>query len=85
MIEPFKYLIQPVAIERDENGRILREIPGEILSVYSATQAETAIKEFETQLDQLNEQGGKDAGDRNGGVGDHVRQPELPGQRARPG
>lgn len=51
-IEPFKYLLQPVALERDpETGRIVRELPGETLAVYSAAQAAEVIAEFETQLE----------------------------------
>jgi hypothetical protein len=50
MIEPFKYIIQPVAIERDDGGRVTREIPGEMVSVYNAEQAVEAITEFEQQL-----------------------------------
>jgi hypothetical protein len=50
VIEPFKYLIQPVAIERGEDGRIVREVPGETVSVYSAEQALQLVEQFEAQL-----------------------------------
>lgn len=51
MIEPLKYLLQPVAYERDnETGRVLREIPAETVVVYSAEQAAAAIEKFENGL-----------------------------------
>lgn len=50
MIEPFKYLIQPVAIERSEEGVIVREIPAETIAVYSLEQATQAIETFEANL-----------------------------------
>lgn len=50
MIEPFKYLIQPVAVERGENGRVVREMPGEVIAVYNADQAVEAIREFEKTI-----------------------------------
>lgn len=54
MIEPLKYLIQPVAYERDdETGRVLRELPGETVTVYSAEQAAEAIEQFEQKLSAL--------------------------------
>ena len=55
-VEPFKYLIQPVAIERDESsGRVTREIPGEVLTVFTAEDAQRAVTEFEATLAQLTE------------------------------
>jgi hypothetical protein len=57
LIEPFKYLIQPVAIERDESGRITGEKPAQVLVVYSAAEAVTAIEQFEQELHRLNEEG----------------------------
>jgi len=54
MIEPLKYLLQPIAYERDdETGRVLREIPGETVAVYSAEQAKEAIEQFEQKLNEL--------------------------------
>lgn len=54
MIEPLKYLIQPVAYERDdESGRVLRELPGETIVVFSAEQAASAIEQFEANLVEL--------------------------------
>jgi hypothetical protein len=54
MIEPLKYLLTPVAYERDdETGRVLREMPGETVTVYSAEQAKEAIEQFEAKLSEL--------------------------------
>lgn len=52
-VEPFKWLLQPVCVERDESGRVTREIPGEILQVFSAAQAVEAIDEFEAKLQEM--------------------------------
>lgn len=50
-IRPFKYLLQPVAVEQDdETGRLLRELPAEPVTVYNGEQALKAIEEFEMQL-----------------------------------
>lgn len=50
MIEPFKYLLQPVAYERGDDGRVIREIAGEPLVVFNAEQAAQAIMMFEQNL-----------------------------------
>lgn len=81
MIEPFKYLIQPVAIERDDTGRVTREMPGEVFNVFSAAQAAEAIVEFEAQIEKLNEEA-QDAGDGSNGAQHRVRQPKVSGERA---
>ena len=82
MIEPMKYLIQPVAVERDpDTGRITREIPGEVITVYNAAQAAEAIVEFEAQLERLNQEGGQDASSGSNGVADQLRQREVSGER----
>jgi len=77
MLETLKYLIQPVAIERDENGRILREVPGETKSAYSLEQIQQLVAEFEQAIVNAN-QGGEDAGQRSNGVADQLRQPSVP-------
>jgi hypothetical protein len=56
MIEPFKYLIQPVAVERDEAGRIVAERPAQTLAVYSAAEAVQAIEQFEQELQNYNKE-----------------------------
>jgi hypothetical protein len=50
MIEPFKYLIQPVALERDPDGHIVREVSAEPVAVYSLEQAVALIERFELEL-----------------------------------
>jgi Ser/Thr protein kinase RdoA (MazF antagonist) len=62
MIEPLRYLIQPIAYERDdETGRVIREIPGQVVTVYTANQAADAVMEFENALKQLTTEGAQDA------------------------
>lgn len=59
MIEPFKYLLQPVALERDpDTGRAVREMPGQVLTVYDAAEAADAIARFELELAALIEHEG---------------------------
>lgn len=46
-IEPLKFLLQPVAYERDdETGRVVREIPAQVFTVFSAEEAAFAVNEF---------------------------------------
>jgi hypothetical protein len=85
MIEPLKYLLQPIAYERDdETGRVLREIPGQVITVYTANQAADAVMEFEAALKTLTQQTEEvtDASHRNGGASDQLRQPGLSRERA---
>lgn len=56
-VEPFKYLLQPVALERNGTGRVLRELPAPVLTVYNAEQAAEAVREFEAQLVNHNQEG----------------------------
>jgi len=80
MIEPLKYLIQPVAYERDvETGRVIREMPGETITVFSADQAMTAILEFERQVERIQEQKeATNASDPGDNARNQLRQPGLP-------
>lgn len=78
-VEPFKYMIQPVAIERDDAGQIRREIPGEVVSVYSLTQAIEAITMFEEQLKQMTQRSDNGSNPNDSDRSD-VRQPELSGE-----
>lgn len=52
MIKPFKYLIQPVALEFD-GDRIVREVPAETVTVYDSEQARDAIEQFVAKLSEL--------------------------------
>jgi len=54
MLEPFKYLLQPVALERDQDGQIIREVPGETMHLYTLEQLAGAVEQWETQLGRLN-------------------------------
>jgi len=79
-IEPFKYLIQPVAVERDETGRIVRELPGEVATVYGVAEAIACVEQFERAISEM------DGGEMNGsrprvGDKDQLRQSELSGER----
>lgn len=49
-------MLQPVALERGPDGRVVRELPGETLTVYNAAAAAEAIAEFEQRLATLNEE-----------------------------
>lgn len=54
-IRPFKYLLQAVAVEVDnDSGRLLREIPAEPVTVYSAEQAVEVIEGIEKQIVAMN-------------------------------
>jgi hypothetical protein len=53
VIERLKFLLQPVAIERDDDGKIVREMPAEVITVYSAEQAALAVTEFEAALAEM--------------------------------
>jgi len=68
MLEPLKYLVQPVAVERDDRtGRLTREVPAAVLTVYDADQAADVIHSFEASLHGL-------AADLNGGMPMPVEQ-----------
>lgn len=77
MIEAYKWLIQPIAIERDdETGRVTRELPGQVVTVFTADDAARAVTEFEAAIQQLQE-GASDASNGDGRVADHLRQPNM--------
>jgi len=81
MLEPLKYLIQCVAIERDPlTQRVVREVPAETISVFSAEEAHEKITQFEHELRNLNEREGENAGNRDNGAAHHLRQPDVSGQ-----
>jgi len=78
-IEPFKYLIQPVAIERGEDGRITRELPGETLSVFNVDDAVKLITEFERLIsEQQTGEVSENGRGREDRVEDHLRQSGVP-------
>lgn len=50
-VRPFKYLLQAVAIEVDDDtGKLVREVYSETVTVYDAEQAAKAITEIEEQI-----------------------------------
>jgi hypothetical protein len=56
-VEPFKYLLQPVAVERDdETGRIVKEHPAQVVTVFTAEDAARAVVEFEKALVEMTQQ-----------------------------
>jgi hypothetical protein len=58
-VEPFKYLIQAVAVERDdETGRIVKEHPAQVVTVFTAEDAARAVQEFEKTLAEMQSQNG---------------------------
>lgn len=86
MLEPFKYMIQCVAIERDEQGQIVREVPAETQSAYRVEQAQEIITKFQQEIARLNSegqpqlQGGMPDGNGTGdGNQDYVRQSQVSG------
>jgi len=81
MIERFKYIIQAVAIERDDStGEIIREIPAQPVNAYNINQAVQVMSEFEHRLQP---QGGEVNGNGTGDGGEHhMRQPEVSGKQA---
>jgi len=87
MLEVLKFLIQPVAIERDANGKIIREVPGDVISIFDPAKAEEAMRGFEMQIRNLNSQQPQQqpqGGDANGIGGsnsnqDNLRQPQMSG------
>jgi hypothetical protein len=56
LIEPFKYILQIVALERDdETGKIVREVPSEPFVAYAPEQIINAVLKFEDQIVQQRE------------------------------
>jgi hypothetical protein len=83
-IEPFKYLIQAVAIERDDAGRIVAERIAEVVTVFNAEQAAEAVREFEravTQITTEGEQHEPDQQDNGRAEGDPAGRPPAGGVR----
>lgn len=85
MLEPLKYLIQCVAIERDPlTQRVVREVPAETISVFSAEEAHEKITQFEHELRNLNErEEDENAGSGGNGTAHHLRQPDLSREQPR--
>ena len=61
MLTVHKYLIQPVLVERDEEGRTVGEMPGQTFHAFDAAGAAEAIAKYEQSLAEWNIQ-------QNGGI-----------------
>jgi len=66
VIEPFKYLIQPVALERDEHGRVIAERIAQPVTAYNLTQVTKVVYDFEQEIERLNQEGAQHGGQDNG-------------------
>ena len=60
-LEPFKYLIQCIAIERDESGRVVTERVAQAQTVYAPNDVMTVMHDFEMELERLNRNGSNGA------------------------
>jgi ADP-dependent phosphofructokinase/glucokinase len=56
-IELLKVLVQPVAIERDEDGRIIGEKVGEAIALFTPEQISEYVDQLREQIDQANRNG----------------------------
>lgn len=57
MLEPLKYIVQCVALERDEHGKIVGERPTQAQPAYSYDEIQRIVSEFQQEIERLNEQG----------------------------
>jgi hypothetical protein len=48
--KPFKYVVTPVAVEVDDDGRVSREIVGEAKALYTPAQVFEFVSQVEAQL-----------------------------------
>jgi len=84
-LEPFKYIVQCVAIERDEQGNVVREVPAEAQNAYQTEHINEIIRKFQEEIARLNRQSpqsseGSENGSRDSdGHQDYVRQSEVSG------
>src|SRR5262245_53313643 len=74
MLEPFKYLIQCVAVERDEDGRIVAERYTEPQTAYLPNTLMEIAHNFEQELERMN----KEARDGEGEARDGVQGGPVP-------
>ena len=78
MYEPFKYVVQCVAIERDEQGNVVREMPAEPANTYNIDQIQALIQKFHEELANMNAGGSANGNGNGAGNQDHLRQSEVP-------
>jgi predicted neutral ceramidase superfamily lipid hydrolase len=86
MLELLKLIVQPVILERDPDGNVAGERFGEQIVLYTRGQLDEFYLALEAAILTENEKEVvADAGNRDNGVADQLRQPGLPRQHARPG
>ena len=74
-LELLKVIVQPVVLERDEEGRIVAERIGDTIALYTLEQISKFVESLKTQLE-----GEANAGNGNNGDEHRLRQPSLPGE-----
>jgi len=80
MLELLKIMVQPVVLERGEDGDIVGERVGEVIALYAPEQIYEFVRLLKSQL----EEGEANAGNGSNSAPDRMRQPGVPGQRAGP-
>jgi hypothetical protein len=58
MLKTFKYLVQPVLLDLNDEGEPFREIPGEVASLFNREQIEEFISNVENRVAEANLNGG---------------------------
>jgi hypothetical protein len=84
MLELLKLIVQPVILERDQDGNAVGERLGEPTSLYTRGQLNEFYLALEAAIQTENEKGAADAGNGDNGATDQLRQPGLPRQHTRP-
>lgn len=49
-LKPFKFAVRAVVVETDEEGNIVGERPGDVLTIYGTAALEEWARDFETSL-----------------------------------
>jgi len=81
MFEPLKYLIQPVALERDEHGKIVGERVAQTQQVFSAAELASVIEDFEAEIEKLNREGHSERQDPEAANGQPQGAPDVQAAR----
>lgn len=55
-IKPFKFIVQAVLIEEDDEGQIVREIPADPVPVYGYAGLAAYLEEAPGQVERLNQE-----------------------------
>jgi hypothetical protein len=72
MLELLKVLVQPVVLERDENGKSIGEKLGEPTACYDRDQLMKFFDSLEQSVENENRKEEPNAGSRDNGAGDNV-------------